>query len=121
MAETIQIVAGTPVLKPLLPAEGAGVYRGSASFGETGLVAILVPEWAAPPGLWQVRPGERLAGCNTDGACYDYRVTVAETWSPDQVRRYLAEWPAGGGVLVYVESAETGAWVIQAQLRGEER
>jgi len=121
MAETIQIVAGTPVLKPLLPAEGAGVYRGSASFGETGLVAILVPEWAAPPGLWQVRPGERLAGCNTDGACYDYRGTVAETWSPDQVRRYLAEWPAVGGVLVYVDSGETSAWVIQAQLRGEER
>jgi hypothetical protein len=121
MAETIQTVAGSPVLKPLLPAEGAGLYRGSVPFGEAGLVAILVPERAAPPDLWQVRPGERLAGCNTDGTCYDYRVTLAETWSLDQVRQFLAEWPADGGVLVYVESGETGAWVIQAQLRGEER
>lgn len=121
MAETIQTVDGSPVLKPLLPAEGAGLYRGSAAFGEAGLVAILVPERTAPRDLWQVRPGERLIGCNTDGTCYDYRVTVAETWSPDQVRQYLAEWPDEGGVLIYVESDETSAWVIQAQLRGEER
>lgn len=121
MAETIQVVAGSPVLKPLLPAEGAGLYRGSAAFGEAGLVAILVPERAAPPGLWQVRPGERLIGCNTDGTCHDYRITVAETWSLDQVRQFLVEWPAGGGVLLYVESGETSAWVIQAQLRREER
>lgn len=121
MAETIQTVAGSPVLKPILPPEGAGLYRGSAPFGEAGLVAILVPERAAPPGVWQVRPGERLAGCNADGTCYDYRVTLAETWSLNQVRQFLAEWPAGGAVLVYVESGETSAWVIQAQLRGEER
>jgi hypothetical protein len=120
MAETIQSVAGAPVLKPLLPSEGAGLYRGSAPFGEAGLTAILVPAQAAPPDLWQVRPGERLVGCNTDGTCYEYRIVLAETWLLDQVRQVLAEWPADGGVLVYTAADELSAWVIQAQLQREE-
>jgi len=120
MAETIQRVAGSPVLRPLLPSEGAGLYRGSAPFGGAGLTAILVPAQAAPPDLWQVRPGERLVGCNTDGTCHEYRIVLAETWPLDQVRQVLEEWPADGGVLVYTAADETSAWVIQAQLQREE-
>jgi len=120
MAETIQRVAGAPVLKPLLPSEGTGLYRGSAPFGEAGLTAILVPAQAAPLDLWQVRPGERLIGCNSDGTCHEYRIVLAETWPLDQVRQILAGWPADGGVLVYTVADETTAWVIRAQLQREE-
>lgn len=120
MAETIQSVAGSPVLRPLLPAGGAGLYRGSDPFGGAGLTAILVPAQAAPPDLWQVRPGERLVGCNTDGTCHEYRIVLAETWPLDQVRQVLAEWPVDGGVLVYTAADETSAWVIQAQLQQQE-
>lgn len=120
MAETIQMIAGAPVLNPLLLPEGAGLYRGSAPFGETGLIAVLVPAQAALPDLWQVRPGEQLVGCNTDKACHEYRIILAETWPLDQVRQILAGWPIDGGVLVYTVADETSAWVIQAQLQREE-
>ena len=128
MADTVQIVEGMPVLQPLLPASGAGVYRGSAPFGETGNVIIIVPPEAAPASLWQTRPGDRLVGCNgstvlttgSDDACHDYLVTAADTWPLGRLHQLLADWPPGDEVLLYTALDSSSAWVIQAQPQHQE-
>jgi hypothetical protein len=120
MADTVQIVEGMPVLQPLLPASGAGVHRGSASFGETGNVIIAIPPEAASPSLWQTRPGDRLVGCNSGETCYDYQVTAADTWPLERLRQLLANWPPGDEVLLYAALDESSAWVIQAQPQQQE-
>jgi hypothetical protein len=133
MADTIQIVEGMPVLQPLLPASGAGVHRGSAPFGETGNVIIVVPPEAAPASLWQTRPGDRLVGCNgstrsfqdtlttgSDDACHDYLVTAVDTWPLERLHQLLANWPPGDEVLLYAALDESSAWVIQAQPQQQE-
>jgi hypothetical protein len=119
MTETIQLAGDIPVLQPVAPASGAGLHRGSAPFGQEGPISILVPAAVAPPGLWQTRPGDVLTGCNTDQACYDYRITTAETWPLDRLHRALQDRPAGPDVLLYTIH-ESEAWVVQAQLQQEE-
>ncbi len=120
MADTVQIVEGMPVLQPLLPASGAGVYRGSAPFGETGNVIIIVPPETAPASLWQTRPGDRLVGCNSDDACHDYLVTAADTWPIERLHQLLADWSPDDEVLLYATFDESSAWVIQAQPQHQE-
>ncbi len=129
MTETVRLVEGTPVLKPVLPSNGAGLHRGSALFGKDGVTIIAVSGTTAPASLWQTRPGDRLTGCNSDGACHDYQVVIAETWDLDRVHQILRDmslmpwqWPPDRGVLLYVVLDETDAWVVQAQPReGETR
>jgi len=115
MADTIQVVEGMPVLQPVLPASGAGVHRGSTPFGEAGSVIVAIPAGAALDSLGQARPGDRLVGCNSDGACHDYQVTVADTWPLGRLRQLLANWPTDAGVLLYADRDESSAWVVQAQ------
>ncbi len=123
MADTVQVVEGMPVLRPVLPASGAGVHRGSVLFGEVGTVIVAIPAEAAPASLWQTRPGDRLVGCNSDNACYDYQVTTADTWPLNRLHQLLrstasyavANWPVDVGVLLYAAADETNIWVIQAQ------
>lgn len=120
MTDTVQIVEGMPVLRPVLPANGAGVYRGSAPFGETGNVIIACLAGATPASLWHTRPGDRLVGCNSDGDCHDYQVAAADTWPLDRLHHLLANWPLDGDVLLYAALDESSAWVIQAQPQRQE-
>jgi len=120
MTETVQIVEGMPVLRPVLPLSGAGVHRGSAPFGETGNVIIACPAGGTPVSLWHTRPGDRLVGCNSDGGCHDYQVAAADTWPLDRLHHLLANWPLDGDVLLYAALDESSAWVIQAQPQRQE-
>lgn len=120
MTETVELVGGVPVLELAPPKHGAGVHRGSVAFGEAGATVIAVPNGEATDDLWQTRPGERLAGCNDDGACYDYQVVAAESWPLDRVRRFVDASPADEGVWLYAVR-DTDAWVVQARLQREER
>jgi hypothetical protein len=120
MAETVRLVDGLPVLQPVLPEAGGGLHRGSAPFGQAGTTVIALPAETAPDSLWQIRPGDRLVGCNTDGKCHDYRVAAAEMWPPDRLRQILAAWPVGEGVLLYTAAGEAAAWVVQAEPLREE-
>ena len=120
MPDTVQVVEGMPILQPVLPASGAGVHRGSGPFGETGNVIITIPAEAAPPSLWQTRPGDRLVGCNSNDACHDYQVTAADTWPLERLHQVLANWPPGNEVLLYSVTDESRAWVIQAQPANQE-
>jgi hypothetical protein len=123
MADTVQMVEGVPVLQPVLPASGAGLHRESAPFGETGWVIVAIPIGTTSEGLWQTRPGDRLIGCNSDDACYDYRITTADTWPLDRLHQLLrstasyavSNWPPGDEVLLYAVRDKSSAWVIQAQ------
>ena len=120
MTETVELVGGVPVLELAPPKHGAGVHRGSVAFGEAGATVIAVPNGEATDDLWQTRPGERLAGCNDDGACYNYRVVAAESWPLDRVRRFVDAWLVEDGVWLYLVR-DTDAWVVQARLQREER
>lgn len=115
MADTVQVVEGIPVLQPVLPASGAGVHQGSASFGEMGRVMVAISAGTAPVSLWQTRPGDQLIGCNSDGACHKYQVAAADTWPLERLRQILANWPPDATVLLYAVLDESSAWVIQAQ------
>jgi hypothetical protein len=115
MADTVQAVEGMPVLQPVLPASGAGVHRGSAPFGETGNVIIAIPAGAVTVSLWQTRPGDRLVGCNSDDARYEYQVIMADTWPLGRLHQLLMNWPPGNEVLMYTATDESSTWVIQAQ------
>lgn len=137
MADTIQVSEGVPVLQPVLPASGAGLYRGSAPFGVTGGVIVAVPAGSVLESLWLTRPGDRLLGCNSDHTCHDYHVIAAETWLLDRLHQLLrstpapsgaeraasyavSDWRPGDEVLLYTAFDETSAWVIRAHpLQGE--
>jgi hypothetical protein len=120
MAETVEMVEGVPVLQPVLPTGGAGVHRGSGPFGESGAVIVAAPAEADTQDLAQTRPGDRLVGCNSDGACHDYQVIAADTWPLARLRQLLASWPMGDEVVLYATLDETSAWVVQAQPVHEE-
>lgn len=128
MAVSVQVVEGVPVLQPVLPTSGAGVFPGSTPFGEIGAMLAAVPREAVPAGLWQVRPGDRLVGCNSDGACHDYRATAAGTWPLERLRQMLpgvisraaTDRLVSGTVLLYTPLDESSAWVVEARLQQEE-
>ena len=69
--------------------------------------------------LQQIRPGDRMVGCNTDGDCHDYQVTTAAMWDLGRLHQVLADWPPDLSLMVYLVTGEADAWVIQAQPRGE--
>lgn len=120
MAETVRLVDGLPVLQSVLPEAGGGLHRGSAPFGQSGTTFIALSAGMAPDSLWQIRPGDRLTGCNTDWKCHDYRVAAAEMWPLDHLRRLVAAWPVDQGVLLYTVAGEATAWVVQAEPLREE-
>ena len=128
MAVSVKGGEGVPVLQPVLPTSGAGVFPGSTPFGERGDLLAAVPREAAPAGVWQVRPGDRLAGCNSDGACHDYRVTTAGTWPLERLQQMLpgvvshaaTDRLVSGTVLLYTPFDESSAWVVEARLQHEE-
>lgn len=119
MTETIEIVDGVPILKPVPPTNGAGLHRGSAPFGEAGTTIVAIQDGALLGDLQQIRPGGRMVGCNTDGDCHDYQVTTAATWDLGRLHQVLADWPPDLSLMVYLVTGEADAWVIQAQPRGE--
>lgn len=116
MAERIHIDDGRPVLGVELPVMGGGLYRASVPFGEEGSTVIALPAGIGPDNLQTIRPGDRLAGCNTDERCYDYRVTAAETWDGDRLAQVLTAWPYDLNLLIYTKLEGGDAWIIQAEL-----
>ncbi|HNR97650.1 MAG TPA: hypothetical protein PKH89_11895, partial [Anaerolineae bacterium] len=128
MAVSVQVVEGIPVLQPVLPTSGAGVFPGSTPFGERGAMLAAIPREAVPAGLWQVRPGDRLLGCNSDGACHDYRATAAGTWPLERLQQMLpgvvshaaTDRLVSGTLLLYTPIDESSAWVVEARLQQEE-
>jgi hypothetical protein len=120
MTETVQLVEGMPVLQPVLPSAGGGLHRGSAPFGGAGTTVIAIPSGTTPDSVWRIRPGDRLIGCNTNGACHDYRVAAAEMWPLARLRQLLATWSPDEGVLLYMVLDVATAWVVQAEPLREE-
>ena len=128
MAVSVKGGEGVPVLQPVLPTSGAGVFPGSTPFGERGDVLAAIPREAVPAGLWQARPGDRLVGCNSDGACHEYRVTAAGAWPLERLLQLLpgiashaaTDRFTSATVLLYTPIDESSAWVVEARQQQKE-
>ena len=128
MAVGVQVVEGVPALQPVLPTIGAGVFPGTTPFGERGDVLAAIPPEAVPADLWQVRPGDRLVGCNSDGACHEYRVTAAGAWPLERLQQLLpgiashaaTDRFTSATVLLYTPLDESSAWVVEARQQQKE-